>query len=97
DNHRYINVVRDLAPRWAKANPRAWPLKAVDPSVEGAAYPGNRGPDEMLVYTPAYGKSTGTNPWGTEVIVIDGVVTERTVGDTPIPENGYVISGHGAA
>ncbi len=72
---------------------------AIDPTAEsnpdGAPYPGYRGPDQLVVYTPAYGSSTGTNQWGYEVIVRDGVVTALSGADSPIPEDGYVLSGHG--
>lgn len=62
-----------------------------------------RGPNQLIIYTPEYGKRTGTNPWGAEAIVKNGRVTEIRQGfltetqDSPIPENGYVVSGHGRA
>jgi uncharacterized lipoprotein YddW (UPF0748 family) len=59
----------------------------------------------LVLYTPASGAFTTTSRWGTEVAVAGGVVTavrERAAGDTdpgptPIPADGYVLSGHGAA
>jgi hypothetical protein len=60
-----------------------------------------RGTDNMILYTPDFGTHTITNQWGTEVAVVDGVVVAvREPGTTqpfPIPENGYVLSGHGSA
>ncbi len=58
-------------------------------------FPGGRGPDELVLYTPAFGKETGTNKWGTEAVVKGGIV--RCVGgnNSPIPPEGFVISGHG--
>jgi hyaluronoglucosaminidase len=77
------------------------PIDAVDPPREGE-YPGSRGEDQLIIYTPAYGHpSTGTNPWGAEAIVRDGVVVRVGDGekgnDSPIPENGFVVSGHGTS
>lgn len=53
----------------------------------------------LIVYTPDFGGSTGTNPYGFEATVVDGKVVkiENGVGNMPIPENGYVLSGHGTA
>ncbi|WP_326826731.1 glycoside hydrolase family 10 protein [Streptosporangium sp. NBC_01756] len=72
---------------------------AVDPTAEsnpdGATFPGFRGADQLLVYTPAYGKSTGTNQWGYELIVQGGAVTALAGANTVIPADGLVLSGHG--
>lgn len=51
--------------------------------------------DELVVYTAAYGSHTRTNDFGHEVIVVDGVVTALQTGNSPIPKNGLVLSGHG--
>lgn len=67
----------------------------VDPA-SGECFPGCRGAEQLIVYTPASGRSsTGTNEFGFEVTVTDGVVTGRGGADRAIPENGVVISGHG--
>lgn len=58
---------------------------------------GIRAPEGVCtLYTPEYGKTTGTNVYGCELVVQDGVVTKVTsgVGNNEIPENGYVISIH---
>lgn len=48
------------------------------------------------IYTPEYGKTTGTNVYGAEITVVDGAVTKVIYGEgnSEIPENGYVISIH---
>jgi hypothetical protein len=62
-----------------------------------------RGPNQLIVYTSSYGNRTGTNPWGAEAVVKNGTVVEIRQGfltessDSPIPENGFVLSGHGTA
>lgn len=57
-----------------------------------------RGEDEIIVYTPAFGKTTATNEWGTEAVVgADNKIVSVTtrVGNAEIPEGGFVVSGHG--
>ncbi|WP_158282275.1 glycoside hydrolase family 10 protein [Salipaludibacillus keqinensis] len=62
-----------------------------------------RGQDQIVVYTPDYGSNTPNNRWGAEVVVENDVILEVRDGPVdateraPIPENGYVISGHGSA
>ena len=51
----------------------------------------------MIVYTPTFGFRTGTNEFGTEAIVVDGIVVSLSGADSIIPANGVVISGHGKA
>jgi uncharacterized lipoprotein YddW (UPF0748 family) len=75
----------------------SFPVAKVDPSADGP-YPGNRGADELIVYTPAGGRTTtGTNNWGTEAVVRAGVVVAAGGNDTAIPADGFVVSGHGEA
>ncbi|WRP06256.1 family 10 glycosylhydrolase [Rossellomorea aquimaris] len=78
----YSNVLDDVDPT-DESNP------------EGAPFPGNRGANQLLLYTPAFGNSTGTNPYGYEITVTEGVVTKIGGGDSAIPANGFVVSGHG--
>ncbi len=56
-----------------------------------------RGTDMMVLYTPEHGATTGTSEWGTEAVYRNGRVQEiRTYsGNTPIPADGAVLSGHG--
>lgn len=76
-------------------------VDAVDPTREsnptGAEVAGFRGAGQLVLYTPASGNETHTNMAGAEATVTDGVVTRIGAGDSPIPANGWVISGHGAA
>jgi len=76
-------------------------ISAVDPTPKtnpvGAFYPGLRGGNQLIIYTPTFGERTGTNEFGTEVIVINGIVTDLSGSNSLIPKNGFVISGHGNA
>lgn len=64
-----------------------------------------RGQDKLVLYTPAAGSASPASRWGVEAAVAGGAVTEvrdRATGPVdpgpvPIPQNGYVLSGHGAA
>ncbi len=58
---------------------------------------GIRGADELVVYNK--GEKSNTNMWGWEVAVNakGHVVKKRYGGKTPIPEGGFVLSGHGEA
>jgi len=58
-------------------------------------FPGGRGTDQLIVYTPAFGETTGTNKYGLEAVVVDGFIRSVGGNNSRIPENGYVISGHG--
>lgn len=53
--------------------------------------------DELIVYTPEHGPTTGTNEFGYEVLVRGGQVIGTAKGNAPIPPDGYVLSGHGKA
>lgn len=55
-----------------------------------------RGENAIIVYHGT--GTTGTNRWGTEVLVnSDGIVTSIGGYNNQIPEGGFVVSGHGAA
>ena len=52
----------------------------------------------LIVYTPGTGRATtGTNQWGYEVVVEDGYVVAAGGNNSPIPQNGFVVSAHGAS
>lgn len=51
---------------------------------------------EVVLYTSAYGKSTGTNQWGKELVIKNYRVLAINTNDSAIPEGGMVISGHSA-
>lgn len=75
-------------------------INAINPSKangNNSYYPGLRGPNQLIVYTPEYGLRTGTNEFGTEAIVVNGTVVRLNGADSLIPNNGFVISGHGKA
>ena len=59
-------------------------------------FPGGRNENDLVLYTPAHGTtSTGTNPYGAESVVRAGVVVSADGNDSPIPADGFVVSGHG--
>ena len=82
-------------------NQSTYPISAVDPqastNASGANYPGLRGANQLVVYTPSFGFRTNTNEFGTEAIVTGDTVTSLSGADSLIPANGLVISGHGRA
>lgn len=57
-----------------------------------------RDPSELVLYSPRYSAATRTPPGGVESVVREGAVTVTRAGaNTPIPANGYVLSGTGDA
>ncbi len=75
-------------------------INHINPKKENGinnGYPGMRGPNQLIVYTPLYGERTGTNEFGTEAIVENNMVVSMNGADSVIPKNGFVISGHGSA
>jgi uncharacterized lipoprotein YddW (UPF0748 family) len=76
-------------------------VDAVDPTAQnnpkGAEVSGFRGAGQLVLYTPVSGRETHTNTAGAEAMVINGVVVRTMAGNSPIPADGWVISGHGAA
>jgi uncharacterized lipoprotein YddW (UPF0748 family) len=77
-------------PQTREDNPGGWDDGSDSP------YPGHRGTDQLIIYDESYGSSTGTNPWGYEVVVNPGGKVVHTGGNnSAIPIGGYVISGHG--
>lgn len=80
---------------------KVYPINAIDPTMVtntvASFYPGLRGANQLIVYTPSFGLRTGTNEFGTEAIVSGNVVTSISGADSLIPCDGLVISGHGYA
>lgn len=80
---------------------KVYPISAIDPTIlsnmAGNFYPGLRGANQMIIYTPAYGVRTNTNEFGSEAIVRGNVVTSLSGADSIIPINGLVLSAHGTA
>lgn len=54
-----------------------------------------RGSSDLIMYTPAWGKYTGTNDHGLELAVVGGRVNRINVANSEIPEDGYVLSASG--
>lgn len=76
-------------------------ISVIDPSTENCkktnSFPGFRGANQLIIYTPCYGKRTGTNEFGAEAIVHGNTVVALSGADSLIPDGGLVISGHGSA
>ena len=61
-----------------------------------------RGSGQVIYYDSAFGSSTGTNPWGMEITVVDGKITHVASieykdgvfvdNNSAIPQGGYVLS-----
>lgn len=53
--------------------------------------------DELILFRPLFDESTRTNAFGAEAVVINGIVTTVADlrGNTSIPRDGLVLSGHG--
>lgn len=58
----------------------------------------NQGRDDnaIIMYTPAWGDQTGTDNSGLEIVVANSTVREIRLGNSAIPQDGYVISLSGA-
>ena len=76
-------------------------IDAIDPvattNAKGMNYPGLRGANQLVVYSPSFGYRTNTNEFGTEAIICGDTVTSLSGADSLIPADGLVISGHGKA
>lgn len=89
-----------LTPQWFQAE--AHRIDVVNPSTENngryCGFPGCRGSGQLLMYTPEYGEQrTGTNEFGFEVTVLEGMVVAQEGSDSYIPKGGVVLSGHGSS
>lgn len=84
-------IYKEASRKINKINP------TISNNASGAFYPGQRGANQLIVYTRDYGDRTNTNEFGSEAIVVDGTVTQINGADSVIPVNGFVISGHGTA
>lgn len=76
-------------------------INAIDPTpltnVKGSYFPGLRGANQLIIYTPNFGFKTNTNEFGGEAIVKGNTVVSLSGADSTIPLDGFVISGHGSA
>lgn len=97
DEDRFLEAAINLSEIWSSERMTSFPVSKIDPPASGE-FPGNRGRNELVIYTPAYEKpTTGTNEWGTEVIVRNGTAVRVSGRDSEIPDDGFVVSGHGKA
>lgn len=104
----YVISGRDTAATWLRSHLRpgqsvelvtdrleadtvsaSYPVYQVGPNV-------TRGADQLVIYTPGR-ERTGTNPWGLEAVVRDGIIVSVGGNDNLIPPDGFVLSGHGKA
>jgi hypothetical protein len=88
----------ELVPRWFQT--RTQFVDAVNPTPEtnprGKTYPGLRASQQLLIYDQGYGQpTTGTNEFGFEVTVNNGLVTAQEGANSTIPTSGFVLSAHG--
>lgn len=86
-----MKVWSNLSRKWAAQYPKHIRLNGTNKT---------RNDNELILFKREGGTSvtTGTNLYGAEVTVIDDRVTNaKRAGDMPIPPNGYVLSGNGAA
>lgn len=51
-----------------------------------------RSSQDMILYTPAWGKTTGTNDQGLEIVVENSKVQSINLANSKIPKDGYVLS-----
>jgi uncharacterized lipoprotein YddW (UPF0748 family) len=95
------SILRPDTPATKADREYRFPIDFIDPTPatnpKGADSSGLRGMNQLNVYTRAYGESTRTSASGVEAVVRDGRVTDMGGSDSPIPENGFVISAHGSA
>ncbi len=71
-----------------------FPASAKQVTVKADGFDSFRNSGALIIYTPNMGDTTGTNEWGYEVIIEDNVAVKYNVGNSAIPKNGFVLSGH---
>lgn len=81
---------------------RQSPISVINPTPQnnpaGSGFPGYRASNQLVVYDAGSGRpNTGTNEFGFEVTVRNGIVTAQEGSDSTIPADGFVLSGHGKA
>lgn len=93
----FMVLVIIAAPAFTESTVKHYKIDFDYHNPESTEYDGGRGPNQLIVYSSEFGDRTGTNEWGIEVVVEDGRVVSVGGNDNIIPENGYVLSAHGAA
>ncbi|MBO5914879.1 MAG: family 10 glycosylhydrolase [Clostridia bacterium] len=53
-----------------------------------------RGSGFLVIYTSEHGDTTATNEWGYEVVIENNKAVKFNKGNSTIPANGFVLSGH---
>lgn len=71
-----------------------FPASAKQTTVKADGIDAPRNGGNLIIYTPKMGETTGTNEWGYEVIIENNVAVKYNKGNSPIPQNGFVLSGH---
>lgn len=96
-----VGQVFDLQESWFQTQP--FPLSIINPTPQNnplaSAFPGYRASNQMIIYNADYGQpKTGTNEFGYEVTVVNGIVVNQEGSNSEIPlTDGFVLSGHGKA
>ncbi|MBQ5837089.1 MAG: family 10 glycosylhydrolase [Clostridia bacterium] len=72
----------------------AIPASAKQTTIKADGIDSSRNGGNLIIYTPNMGDTTGTNEWGYEVIIENNVAVRYNKGNSPIPKNGFVLSGH---
>lgn len=102
DKPAFIEAPSILRPAQAGVPTYRYTIARIDPTLTnnfpGKDYPGFRGPNQLVIYTPQSGvTSTNTNAFGAEAIVVNNRIQRVQCCNSVIPADGFVISGHGAA
>jgi uncharacterized lipoprotein YddW (UPF0748 family) len=91
-----------VQPQWLRQGSMKMAVSNPTPTSNppGGGFPGVRGSHQLIRYDAGYGQpTTGTNEYGFEVTVKNGVVVTQEGSDSQIPAepNSFVLSGHGRA
>lgn len=73
-----------------------FPVSAKHETVKADGFDTFRGAGMLIIYTTNMGETTNTNEWGYEVIIENNVAVKYNKGNSTIPRNGFVLSGHNA-
>lgn len=88
---KFINLLLVLA---MLATAFVMPASAKQTTIKADGIDSFRNGGNLIIYTPNMGDTTGTNEWGYEVIIENNVAVKYNKGNSPIPKNGFVLSGH---
>ncbi|MUK87398.1 family 10 glycosylhydrolase [Ornithinibacillus sp. L9] len=94
DNPDWQTIVYDVNRIVTEENGNTYPIHGFDQS---------RGTNQLIIYTPENNDVAPVNRWGIDVVVendtVVDIIDQAITGaeEVPVPENGYVVSGHGEA